>query len=502
MAKVAQGFLPLNWEVIEQSSDLARLRMVLRGLDDEELMQALEKERKQRRDDYPVRVCWNCLLAGLVLQHAKVAGLLRELGRNPSLRQVVGMDPHKGEKAVPTKDAMSRFTQKLLKPEHAQRVEAVVQGLQERLRQRLPDLGRHLAVDATALRTWARGRRDPAQSTDPEAGWGKKTRRWKDKEGQVHEEVTKWFGYKLFLLVDTRYEIPLEWSLHPAHVSDNQPVEELLEGLKKKHPEMKVETLAGDKAFDDGPLIRRIHEGFGIRAVFALRDTAQDGEDGEALPGARNILLGKDGLVYCYHQEGAQILRQPMVYWGFDQGRTCQKWRCPAAVSGQTCAERAACSPTPYGRSVRVKCQTDWRRFGPMPHGTVQRRQRYNGRTAVERVNSRLKTGLTLDDLHVRGQARIGLRTNLALIVLLAMAQGHLENKAKAWRSLTRLARSTEPLPTGTRRTRQSMNAGEQSTPPPPRSHVSRPGPTLVQRPPQLSLSSPAPFNTPISRQA
>ena len=39
MAKVTQGFLPLNWEVIEQSSDLDRLRMVLRGLDDEDLTQ-------------------------------------------------------------------------------------------------------------------------------------------------------------------------------------------------------------------------------------------------------------------------------------------------------------------------------------------------------------------------------------------------------------------------------------------------------------------------------
>jgi len=441
MAKVAQGYLPLNWEVIEQSSDLDRLRMVLGGLDDEELMQALEKERKQRRDDYPVRVCWNCLLAGLVLQHAHGAGLLRELKRNPSLRRAVGMDPHKGEKAVPTKDAMSRFVQKLLRPEHARRVEALAQGLVDKLGQRMPDLGKHLAVDATALRTWARGRRDPAQSTDPEAGWGRKTRRWTDKEGRAHEEVTKWFGYKLFLLVDTRHEMPVGWSLHPAHVSDNQTVEAMVEGLTQKHPAMKVQTLAGDKAFDDGPLIQRIHERFGIRAVFDLRDTAQDGEDGQVLPGTRNILLGKDGRVYCYHKEGARLVRQPMVYWGFDQGRTCQKWRCAAAVSGHSCPERARCSPTPYGRSVRVKCQTDWRRFGPMPHGTPERRRRYNGRTAVERVNSRLKTGLTLDDLHVRGRARIGLRTRLALIVLLAMAQGHLDNKAKAWRSLTRLAR-------------------------------------------------------------
>ena len=441
MAKVAQAFLPLNWDAIEQSSDLDRLRMVFRGLDDEELMQALEKERKGRRDDFPVRVCWNSLLAGLVLQHATVASLLRELRRNPSLRRVVGMDPQGGEKAAPTKDAMSRFVQKLLRSEHVERVEGLVAGLQEKLRERLPDLGRHLAVDSTALRTWARGRRDPAQSTDPEAGWGRKTRRWKDAKGEAHEEVTKWFGYKLFLLVDTRYEMPVASSLLRANVSDNQAVEDLLEGLKEKHPQMKVDTLAGDKAFDDGPLIRRTHERFGIRAVFDLRDTAKDGEDGERLAGATNILLGKDGVVYCYYKEGSQTVRQRMVNWGFDKGRTCQKWRCPAAVSGQRCPERARCSPTPYGRSIRVKCETDWRRFGPMPHGTVGRRRRYNGRTAVERVNSRLKIGLTLDDLHVRGKARIGLRTNLAMIVLLAMAHGHLEKKAKAWRSLTRVAR-------------------------------------------------------------
>ena len=97
MARVAQGYLKLNWEVIEQASDLERLRLLLNSLDDEGLMQELERDRKGRRDEYPVRVCWNCLLAQHLLGHAKVSELLRELRRNPTLRAAVGMDPNKGE---------------------------------------------------------------------------------------------------------------------------------------------------------------------------------------------------------------------------------------------------------------------------------------------------------------------------------------------------------------------------------------------------------------------
>jgi IS5 family transposase len=109
-------------------------------------------------------------------------------------------------------------------------------------------------------------------------------------------------------------------------------------------------------------------------------------------------------------------------------------------VYGKKCPERSRCSPSDYGRVVRVKWEKDWRRFGPMPHGTQQRKRRYNGRTACERVNSRLKVGLMLGDLKVRGKARIELGVAIALVVLLGMAKGHLQRKAKAWRSLTRLA--------------------------------------------------------------
>lgn len=58
-----------SWNQIEAASDLDRLRMLLAALLDEDLMRALEAERKGRRDDYPIRAIWNRLLAGIIFQH-------------------------------------------------------------------------------------------------------------------------------------------------------------------------------------------------------------------------------------------------------------------------------------------------------------------------------------------------------------------------------------------------------------------------------------------------
>ncbi len=43
-----------NWQMLEEVGDLERLKLVLDVLDDEALMQQLEKERGKGRDDYPV----------------------------------------------------------------------------------------------------------------------------------------------------------------------------------------------------------------------------------------------------------------------------------------------------------------------------------------------------------------------------------------------------------------------------------------------------------------
>jgi hypothetical protein len=78
---------------------------------------------------------------------------------------------------------------------------------------------------------------------------------------------------------------------------------------------------------------------------------------------------------------------------------------------------------------VRVPQAVDRRRFPSIPRATRQFERRYNGRTAVERVNARLKGRWGIDDGNVVGSRRFSGHVSAVLIVhpacaaLLAKAQ-------------------------------------------------------------------------------
>src|SRR5690625_1115910 len=74
MAIIPQMSL-FSWEDIEDLGDLKRLKLVLEHLPDEDLMITLEKQRKNGRNDYPIRAIWNTILAGIVFEHHTIRGL-------------------------------------------------------------------------------------------------------------------------------------------------------------------------------------------------------------------------------------------------------------------------------------------------------------------------------------------------------------------------------------------------------------------------------------------
>jgi hypothetical protein len=82
-----------TWQDVDAHSDLERFYLVRDHLPDEQLVQYLEVMRGQGRDEYPVRAMWNAILAGVVFQHPSIESLIRELGRNPGLRQDCGFAP-------------------------------------------------------------------------------------------------------------------------------------------------------------------------------------------------------------------------------------------------------------------------------------------------------------------------------------------------------------------------------------------------------------------------
>ena len=222
MAIIPQKIL-FGWEKIDELGDLERLRLVLENLPDEILMEVLEKDRGRGRDDYPVRAVWNSILAGIVFQHDSVESLRRELKRNAQLRELCGFDPFKGQEAVPPPCVYTRFFKGLFRRQSL--IDDIFDRLVDELRRMLPGFGQSLSIDGKAIASHGRGRskrRESAQTADgrceSDADHGVKTYKGRRKDGTVWESVKSWFGFKLHLMVDADYELPVGYGVTKASV--------------------------------------------------------------------------------------------------------------------------------------------------------------------------------------------------------------------------------------------------------------------------------------------
>lgn len=441
MAIIPQTQL-FSWKEIENLGDLERLDLVLRHLPDEELMRTLEKLRGKGRNDYPVRAMWNALLAGVVYEHVSIASLRRELLRNAQLRQVCGFDVTKGAEAVPAAWAYTRFLRNLFA--HEDMIEAMFDSLVEALREELPDFGKTLAVDGKAIRTHARpagkehAKRSPDGRRDTDADFGRKTYRTKRADGSVYEQVVKWFGYKLHLVVDATYELPVAYEVTKASSSELTQMKQLMSSVKGRHEELVkgCEILTADRGYDDGKWIRALWDDEEIKPVIGIRDMWKDGEETKLVTGTRNVVYDCRGSVYCHCPKTGE--RRAMAYGGFEKDRGTLKYRCPALHYGGSCAGMKRCM---VGRSVRIPMSEDRRVFTPMARSSYAWKTAYNQRSAVERVNSRLDVSFGFERHFLRGQRKMKMRMGLAMVVMLSMALGRVKGERKElMRSLVQVA--------------------------------------------------------------
>ena len=441
MGIVSQPSL-FSWEIVEKSPEILRLKRVLEFLPDNRLLDALEAARKRRRNDYPLVAMWNSLIAGVVFGHESVASLMRELSRNAELREVCGFDPLHGEKAVPNAWNYSRFFSSLFA--YADLVEDMFERLVDRVGEALPDFGNNLAIDAKAVPTHGR--------KDEEANWGCKTYKGVNKNGKAYEKVYKWFGYKLHLLVDANYELPVAFEMTRASEADINRMMPMIENLAESHPDIheRAETLCGDKGYDDGADMAALYDDHEILPIIDTRDCFSNTPQGPMRPldeqSHDTIYYGPTGEVMCKVDPFASDDEQryvSMQFMGFESDRRTLKFRCPAAAYGTECKNRDACKAAPqvkngdYGRVVRVSLDRDRRLFLPAHRHSRTFRDAYKKRSSVERVNSRIDQVYGFERHFIRGIKKIKLRMGLALIVMLATAVAWIEaDKAEHMRSL------------------------------------------------------------------
>lgn len=130
------------------------------------------------------------------------------------------------------------------------------------------------------------------------------------------------------------------------------------------------------------------------------------------------------------------------------------KYRCPARHGGLRCRSDARCNGGKrYGKTVRVRCEHDFRRFSSVPRATKQFERLYKTRTAIERVNGRLKLFWGVDDGNVCGARRFHAQVGVVMLVHMAFARRLAEqSEGKGVLCKTRIAELIRPAPANPKR--------------------------------------------------
>ena len=425
MAIIPQRQL-FSWKEIENLADLERFSLLLKYLPDEQLMQSLESGRGKGRDDYPIRAMWNSILAAVVYQHTSIESLRRELMRNAQLRQLCGFDLLRGIAAVPSSDAYTNLLKRLVA--HMDMIDSVFCELVDRLSELLEGFGQVLAIDSKAIKSRARrvstrGSVDLRGEIDADKGF--KTYRGRRSDGSSWERIKSWFGFKLHLIVDAEYELPVAYGVTKASACDLTFGKEMIEDLAVERPSVleNAQLFLGDKAYDDTDLITRLWDEHNIKPVIDIRDLWK--VDGARLVhGQTNVSHDYRGTVYCHCP--VQWVKRPMAFGGFEKDRGTLKYRCGARHYGLECAGRQRCH---ISDNIRIDIESNRRVFTPLARSSYKWKTMYKKRSAVERVNSRMDESFGFEKHFIRGGSKMKVRCGLALIVMLGMAYGRVRQK-------------------------------------------------------------------------
>jgi hypothetical protein len=348
----------------ERTAFAKELSAVFDNLHDQELLEALQRTRWTGRPGFPIKVMWRTLVASYVLNIATIQELIRTLHRNPFVAVQCGIC---SDNAVPTRFAYYRFIKKLMA--HEDLIEKCMAKTIETLKKRLPDLGKTVAVDSTAISTYANRFKKP--NSDPEAGWGVKA------NGAGEREI--WLGYKMHLVADATHEIPMMPIVTAANTNDSIEMIPVLKKTRTLIDHFSPDFVLADKGYDATENYKAIVEDFkavpvidlNLRGLRKRRNRFEDVADDYGTP-------------HC-------AWGIPMVFWGYDKKQKRLKYRCPQACGKKGCTWIDKCSKSAYGHVVKINLKDDYRRFIAVPRHTETWRKRYNMRTSIERIFARLK---------------------------------------------------------------------------------------------------------------
>lgn len=434
MAKIITQISMFDYMEIEKLGDLERFNLALEGIDDEELMQRLEAKRKNGRDDYPIRVMWNLLIAMIVFEHKTVDSFRRELSRNSQLRWICGLSDFGNKKhLVPPSRVFSGFF-KALSGEQEE-IAKIFDVQVEELYELIPGFGKKLAGDGKYIDSFAkREAKDQAAKdnrAEHDAEWSTKEYHYVDKNGKKQVKKEYHYGFKAHIICDVETELPVAYSVTAANADEKKEMKKLLESPLLSDGERRriAEFLLLDRGYDSMDMIRAIKSA-GIIPVVDIRNCWKDGEETRQYKDT-DMVYNAYGEVYHYDfisvidKETGEAKRewQPvkMKYEGYDRQKNCLRY-------------------SHNGKIHKIYVSYDERIFLPIARDSDKFKRIYKGRTAVERLNGRLDRDYMFERHCIRGIKKMKLMVGLSMIIMNGMAIGKIKSGKEKIRSLKNAA--------------------------------------------------------------
>ena len=399
-----------DYREIEILGDLERCKLLIENVFDEKIISRLYEIRGKGRNDYPIVALWNSILIMPLLECCTVEQLRRELSRNRDLRKLCGFndsDYYYGKrKLVPPPKAYTNMFKNLKKIEHL--LKDCFNELRQFMYETLTNFGVDVGEDGKIFLSKAQHPNKNGDVHDArcemEADYTIKENYYKDKDGVTQVKKKTYFGFRVHILADTNYELPIEYTVTKASCSEKK---ELIKHINMLNIELrdKISTLSADKGYDDGKLIDFLkdHE---IKAVIDIRNQWSKEEKTKQYRNT-NIVYNYKGEVGIIDDKGEY---SSLKYLGYDKVKDTLRY-------------------TDGKKVYSIELGEDRRVFTQIARDSQKWQRIYRKRTSLERINGRLDRDFNLENHKVRGLKKATVLIDIMMIGMLAMAKGHIKNK-------------------------------------------------------------------------
>ena len=377
---------------------LGELSAVFSNLDDAALLARLQEYRPTGRQGYPLKALWRAYVGSFVLNLPHTNSLIRRLEDDPRFRILCGFG------ALPHRRTFNRFIRRL--SHHADLVEAMFADLTHQLKALVPGLGGEVAVDATTVRSHCNPNRK--RLSDPEASWtAKNSPRAKEGGKEWHH------GYKVHMVADANYGVPLAHLVTTAKRNDSPELPEVIARAEALYPWFKPSAVIADRGYDSTANHEHLH-GKGITPVIhILRSKAHDG--------LHEGIYTLEGVPTCLGQIPMEYVRSDPEKGHLYRCRGCH-------LAGTMRGGIRHCDTEVWedpAKNIRL--------FGVVRRDSQEWKDLYTKRQAIERVFKSMKESRRLERHCIRGLRQVTLHAAISALAFQATVLVRLRAGEAEW---------------------------------------------------------------------